>query len=309
MTTFQYQRAFLISAFWTLGLLFLGSVVHATESSLACPDWPTCYGTLLPAMEGGVFWEHLHRLVAGGLLLMWGLAWWLAYREGASERVRKGCAWGMALLVVQAVFGGVTVLLRLPAAISTTHLALALIFLALAVGLWIEAAPEDLAGPRRPEITGSLRRWGHAGAAVVLVQSLLGGLVRHLDAGLACPDVPLCLGRAIPPFVHPFVALHFAHRVLGVVTAVVVIGATVSILRAGARGPIAQLATSALALVLAQVGLGVWSITARLGVTPVSLHTLVAAMLFAVLVALARVGRVGEASGHFAAAGSAGAVS
>lgn len=27
---------------WTLALLLLGSVVHATESSLACPDWPTC---------------------------------------------------------------------------------------------------------------------------------------------------------------------------------------------------------------------------------------------------------------------------
>ena len=35
--------AFAVAVAWTLGLLFMGSVVHATESSLACPDWPTCF--------------------------------------------------------------------------------------------------------------------------------------------------------------------------------------------------------------------------------------------------------------------------
>ena len=39
-------------------------------------------------------------------------------------------------------------------------------------------------------------------AALVFMQSLLGGLVRHLEAGMACPDVPLCLGRIVPPLDH-----------------------------------------------------------------------------------------------------------
>ena len=121
---------------WTLLLLWLGSIVHATHSSLACPDWPTCHGTMVPVMTGGVFWEHLHRLVAGGLVLMWILATWIARRETADRPwIFKTALAGVALLILQAVFGGLTVLFRLPPLVSTTHLALAMGFLALATTL------------------------------------------------------------------------------------------------------------------------------------------------------------------------------
>src|SRR3954464_8849081 len=51
-------------------LILIGVLVHGTGSSLACPDWPTCYGTFMPKMEGGVLVEHSHRLAAGTVVIL-----------------------------------------------------------------------------------------------------------------------------------------------------------------------------------------------------------------------------------------------
>ena len=51
-------------------LILIGGLVHGTGSSLACPDWPTCYGTMMPKMEGGVLVEHSHRLAAGTVMIL-----------------------------------------------------------------------------------------------------------------------------------------------------------------------------------------------------------------------------------------------
>lgn len=278
-----HARAFKASVIWTLALLYLGSVVHATESSLACPDWPTCFGTMVPEMTGGVFWEHLHRLVAGGLLLLWGLATWLAKKETTDRPwIFKASIAGVVLLLVQSLFGGLTVIYRLPDLVSTTHLALALSFLTLATVLASSTASAAHGEPRRVDSSGT-RRWAVTAAGLVFAQSVLGALVRHMDAGLACVDFPLCLGRVVPPLVNAPITVHFTHRVLGVMVAVVVLAFAIWAYRVGAPERVRRWTTVAATLAVAQVVLGVASVFTRLAVVPVSVHTLVAASLLAVL--------------------------
>jgi len=291
-----HPRAFKVTVGWTLLLLLLGSVVHATESSLACPDWPTCFGTMVPEMSGGVFWEHLHRLVAGGLVLMFVLATWLAHKERAEPSwVRPAAIAGIGLLLVQSVFGGLTVLYRLPDLVSTTHLGLAFLFLTLATAL----ASTTHAAPREPlgeALRKRVRTLAAIGAGLVFVQSLLGALVRHMDAGMACPDVPLCLGRVVPPLVNAPISVHFAHRVGAVLVAAFVSGVAVWARGRDVPGAIKRWSGVAGALVIAQVALGVLSITTVLAVVPVAAHTVVAAGLLASLTHLAMLAHLAPGS-------------
>ncbi|MGD2067083.1 MAG: COX15/CtaA family protein [Gemmatimonadota bacterium] len=292
----SHHRAFVVTVVWTLVLLFLGSVVHATESSLACPDWPTCYGSMVPEMEGGIFWEHLHRLVAGGLLLMFGLATWLASRQAEARWVVKACWIGIGLLLVQSVFGGLTVLMGLPDAVSTTHLGLAFLFLALAAVLATATSPRRRDRPAlAPEVRRTLRRVGVSAAGLVFAQSVLGAAVRHTEAGMACGRGLLCNGGLLPPAWSHAVGVQWLHRVVGLVAVALIAWLAVTLARRGAASHLRAAAWAALGLVLLQVALGFLSAWTILSVAPVSLHTLVAASLLAVTTVLSTWGFLGEA--------------
>ena len=51
----------------TVLLITVGGLVTNTDSGLACPDWPTCFGTPFPKLVGGVLMEHGHRYLATGV--------------------------------------------------------------------------------------------------------------------------------------------------------------------------------------------------------------------------------------------------
>src|SRR4029079_3640978 len=117
------HRFAVATAVATYLLILIGGLVHGTGSSLACPDWPTCYGSLMPKMEGGVLVEHSHRLAAGTVVIMTlALAGLMTLTRAREWRPLRPCAWlAVGLVIVQALLGGITVKLRLPTPISTAH--------------------------------------------------------------------------------------------------------------------------------------------------------------------------------------------
>ncbi len=220
---------------------------------------------------------------------MFALATWLARHEmGYRPWIFRACLAGLGLLLVQSVFGGLTVLYGLPDAVSTTHLGLAFAFLALATALAASTSEEGRPLPGLDEGSGRrLRSIAAVSAGLVFVQSVLGGLVRHTDGGMACPDIPLCLGQVVPPLVNVQITSHFFHRVLALVVTGAVLWMSVVALRADVPRRLRAWILAAAALVVTQVALGVVSVLTVLAVAPVALHTLLAAALLSVLVGVA----------------------
>ena len=97
------RRLAALAAALTIVLIVAGGVVTNTDSGLACPDWPTCFGSVVPKMTGNVAVEHTHRLIATAV----GLSA-IALVALAMRRARQGrLAWavgGFAALVLGASF-------------------------------------------------------------------------------------------------------------------------------------------------------------------------------------------------------------
>ncbi|MCH7985809.1 MAG: COX15/CtaA family protein [Acidobacteria bacterium] len=179
----------------TLLLIVAGALVTSNQAGLAVPDWPLSYGTWMPPMVGGIFYEHGHRMIGASVgLLTIILALWLWRAERRSWLRRLGFI-GVAAVVLQGVLGGITVLYLLPWPVSVGHASLAQLFFCLTVSLalftskgWQEEAP-----PLAEERVPSLPRLSIATALAVFVQLVLGATVRHHVLGI----VPHLLGAAL----------------------------------------------------------------------------------------------------------------
>jgi heme A synthase len=283
------RRYAILTAAMTFVLLLMGGIVHNTRSSLACPDWPLCFGQVFPKMEGGVLVEHSHRLVAATVTLMaFGLMLW-CWRRGTKTRdagLAKLGALAFALVLGQALLGGITVLLRLPTIVSTAHLAVSQLFLMTLVYIAFRAQP--IAQTPLPE---KVARTTLIAAILVYVQMLVGALMRHLGAGLACTDVPLCQGKLWPTGVPPNVHLHLFHRVFALVVLGHLVGMAITVAKQAPTRTIKLLGIAAPLLAVVQIALGVLSITSFLDVLPVTAHLGVAAALLTDCVVLHLVAR------------------
>ena len=123
-------------------LLVVGATTSLTEAAAACSGWPLCGGgAALPVETAG--WIALgHRAIAAvvGVLVVLSVA--LAWRDGASRRVRGALTAALLLFPAQAGVGALVAVGGLPASLGPVHLLLGVtIFGAVLAALawWLEA--------------------------------------------------------------------------------------------------------------------------------------------------------------------------
>jgi heme o synthase len=300
----RYQRLTLITLAATYLLVVIGAIVRGTGSGMGCPDWPLCYGRILPAFGDTAAWiEWTHRTVAATIgLLVLGIAV-LALRDHRRDRsIVGGSVLALALTGFQAYLGKVTVDTGNAAPTVTAHLAAAMVLLAVLAFL-----------PVRSRYTGRFPARGASqrvtlvigfAAASVFALLLFGAAVTASGASLVFPDWPLFAGQLLPDFsADPTVAelqmTHFVHRLTAAIVGAVVLAATLVVWRAarrraGSGAPrvpaietLLGLVGTAAALYSVQVIVGGVQIVSRLAPWSVALHLALGAAIWALLVTAA----------------------
>jgi len=192
-----------------LAVVVFGAYVRLSDAGLGCPDWPGCYGHLTvpteaehveraqqdfpgrPVERAKAWKEMTHRYLASTLgLLILGLAL-LSFRAGAPRVLPRVL---LLLVVFQGLLGMWTVTWLLKPLAVTAHLLGGMTTLALLFWLWLDTRPP----PPLDVQPARVRLLAGVALALLAGQIFLGGWTSSNYAALACPDLPTCQGRLWP---------------------------------------------------------------------------------------------------------------
>ncbi len=290
----RFQRLAAATVVLTFVLVTIGVIVRAADAGLGCPDWPFCYGRVLPPAGDAKAWiEWVHRDVAAlvGLLIVA-----MAVVALLDHRDRRSIVWPSVLAVglvgFQAYLGKETVRLGNSGESVTAHLAAAMALLGVLVFLLVRAAyPARLPGPGGSQRFTLLAAFGAAATFALL---LFGSNVTARNAGLVFLDWPLMSGGlfpfdpSMPDDVAALQVAHALHRYVAAIVLVVLAGLAVAAWRTQRPRPVLRnLAVGILALYLVQVVVGGLQVLTLLTDWSQTLHLALGSAIWGATVALA----------------------
>uniref|UniRef100_UPI00404B9EC5 heme o synthase n=3 Tax=Candidatus Limnocylindrus sp. TaxID=2802978 RepID=UPI00404B9EC5 len=293
MKSFRAAVRLLLGA--TIGLVVIGVIVRATDSGMGCPDWPLCYGQLIPPTtdSGDIIaykaWlEWIHRAIAAVIGLIVLAVVFIALRNLKDRRSLQGASIALlALVLFQAWLGRQTVLESNSGQSVTAHLASAMAFVGLQV--WVLARSgydETLAGIRRA--SGSVVAPLIAAGAIYALL-LFGSNVTGTDTGLLYPDWPLMGGTLFPPITELSTPM-IVHRYATAIVALILVSA-IWIVRREKGSPmlVRQLLTYGAVVFAVQCVIGAIQIFTKLAPWTQTLHVALATVIWVLTVGAASV--------------------
>lgn len=271
----------LVSLVWITLLLYAGGFTTTIRAGMAFLDWPLSNGSINP--EGwlenkDMAAEHSHRLlgmVMGILSICLSAA---SYFLDSRSIIRK---MGVALVITviaQGLLGGLRVLFDqlniqsdhnlFAQSFAVAHGTLAQLYLCLLVAFVIlnsRSWMEREAGFGQGASEG-LSTWGIVACSTLVLQLIVGAVMRHAYAGLAITTFPYSTpeGALMPPVFDFQIAIHFAHRVGALVVSVALVAFCVRIWKEpSSRTALGLSACGLMLLLAAQILLGalvIWKV-------------------------------------------------
>ena len=264
----------LAAALMTAGLVTYGSWVRVSGSGLGCPDWPLCQGGITPGDTAAAI-EFGHRVYAGLTMLAVFAAAALAFpRRAELGAPALFLVLAAALILIQAIIGGVAVLAELPQFIIMVHLTMAMTILALLT-----------ASGLRILTRGGAQAFDLPARAAVLVAAgaiMVGGSTVATQTGPGCLNIPFCAADSTTMATW----LHTFHRALGIVLFITAAVVAITVRRSGGPRLAAGLSAALVVLVVAQGAAGIVAVVTTFPDSLRILHVGFATLIWASLIAL-----------------------
>lgn len=284
-----------LGSLWVFVLVALGAFTTSIGAGMAFPDWPLSNGSLNPIgwLDNlSLFAEHSHRLSAGLMsTITLVLAIWI-WKTESRPWLRKLAWFAVALVLAQAVVGGLRVLLdpkALPSLETSVgrlfamlHACLAQLFVCTLIAIAVASTRGWIARP--VPVSDGLRRLGRICCALLFIQLAIAAVLRHSFAGLAIPTFPYSTpdNHLLPAHWDFRVAIHFAHRVMAAILGVALILFAFLIRRDRGSTLVMRAAASALiSLLVLQIFLGAQIIWTQRTASTTTAHVLVGALTLA----------------------------
>jgi cytochrome c oxidase assembly protein subunit 15 len=188
----------LAASVMTYLLITMGGIVCVSGSGRGCPDWPGCYGQIVPPMRTDAIIEYMHRFIAAltsplvivGAVVSWRRSrsiWW----------VSRPAMMAVVFLLAVVVFGAVAVLRGLAPGVAAVDLGSALMVLALVLTASVMAFSRraNPALPDRLSFRSPLAKLTLGTLIGMFIVLVSGVLVAESGSIVRCLGWPLYSGR------------------------------------------------------------------------------------------------------------------
>ena len=284
----KYFRYLLLSASIAIFLVVvMGYIVRVTDSTQACPDWPTCYGQWslpgdLPAQIQ--FFHRVLSILSGLLIMLAALVAFMKYRKIRIIPISLGVATG--LMGAQILLGAMTALGTASAEVRSLHLGLALVTMSLVLFVTVKMFYRSKGYNNDNLVYRS--DFAHLTVVTSIATLLLmvsGAYVAYSGVGMACSGWPLCNGDVFPSTGAAWIVM--THRILTLIVSILIIRLYILAWKSQWSQRVVLAATTSVGfLFVAQVFVGALKVSRVFPIDLVGLHAVTSAALWGSLVIL-----------------------